>query len=553
MNKFINGRGLMSALFLLGLFIYSGAVETHAVTLYGVTPTNQLVRFDSATPGTVTTVATISGLQPGEAILGIDFRPATGQLYALGSTSRIYRINKANGSAFAVGAPFTPALSGTNFGFDFNPTVDRIRIVSDTGQNLRANPNDGTVILDGALNPGTPSVTAAAYTNSVPGATTTMLFVIDSNTDQLFQQNPANAGTLIPIGAIGVDTTGVNGFDHLASGNTAFAALTVAGGSRLYTINLTSGAATLAGQIGTGALVLRGLAAELNTLGGNRAPLDFDGDGITCYTVFRPDQNQWIIRGSANGMLRFVNFGQISTDRFTPGDYDGDGRTDIAVWRETTGTFFVLRSSDNSVVSFNFGQPGDEPVARDYDGDGRTDYAVVRRTGGQLIWYINNSSNNSFRAEQFGLATDVVAPGDYDGDGRFDLAVYRGNGNQQAVFYVKGSTSGFMAVPFGLGGDLVVPGDYDGDGKTDFAVVRVGTFYNWYILRSSNNSLLSLQFGTKPDLPTQGDYDGDGKTDISVYRQETGVFYYFSSGNNTAVTFDFGVNGDYPVANYDTH
>src|SRR5678809_1253267 len=91
--------------------------------IYGVTTTNLLVSFNSGAPGTILSSVAITGLQAGETILGIDFRPATKQLYGLGSTSRIYTISLSTGAATAVGSPFTPALSGTAFGFDFNPTV----------------------------------------------------------------------------------------------------------------------------------------------------------------------------------------------------------------------------------------------------------------------------------------------------------------------------------------------------------------------------------------------------------------------------------------------
>jgi hypothetical protein len=257
-----------------------------------------------------------------------------------------------------------------------------------------------------------------------------------------------------------------------------------------------------------------------------------------------------------------VQFGLVG-DIQTPGDYDGDNRTDIAVFRPSTGTFFVLRSSDNTVQSVQFGLFGDEPVARDYNGDGRTDFAVVRRipgatatAPGQMIWYILTSNNFTFSATQFGLATDVVAPGDYDGDGRFDLAVYRGSGadrSGQATFFVQRSTAGFLAVQFGLGSDLVVPGDYDGDGRTDFAVVRAGVNYTWFILNSSNFSFRAVQFGTKPFFTTQADYDGDGRTDISVFNPLNATYFTLRSSDNGLAQVQFGQNGDYPVANYDTH
>jgi hypothetical protein len=204
------------------------------------------------------------GLQGGENVLGIDFRPATGELFALGSNSRLYTINKATGAATFV-ATLSTALTGTEFGVDFNPTVDRIRIVSNTGQNLRVNPANGAAIVDGVLNPGTPQVTAAAYTNSFSGSTATTLFDIDTNTDQLFTQNPPNNGTLVLVGGLGVNATDVNGFDISTADNQAYAALTVTGLTSLYRINTTNGAATSVGLIGLGLNNVRGLAADIGS------------------------------------------------------------------------------------------------------------------------------------------------------------------------------------------------------------------------------------------------------------------------------------------------
>jgi subtilisin-like proprotein convertase family protein len=529
------------------------ASPTGGFGVLAVTTTNQLIRFNSnnvATP--IGSPIAITGLQAGENILGIDIRPATGQLYGLGSTSRLYTINTMTGAATAVGAAGAFTLSGTNFGFDFNPTVDRIRVVSDTGQNLRLNPIDGTATIDPVLNGAATGADAAAYTNSFGGSTTTTLYDISSTTDTLYIQNPANAGTLVTVGALGFNVTGINGFDIANSGNIGLAAFQLNGGtaSGLYTVNLTTGAAAFAGAFSPATLI-RGIAITSGSAATN--VLDVNGDRRADFIVSRTVNGvNSIFFSRPDGSAGNVNFG-FPSDIFTPGDYDGDGRTDIAVWRPTNGTFYVLRSSDNATVSFAFGQNGDEPVARDYDGDGRTDYAVVRRAGGVMTWYIRNSSNGTFTARQFGASSDVTAPGDYDGDGRFDLAVFRGAGDQAATFFVLGSTSGFRAQQFGLGSDLVVPGDYDGDGRTDFAVVRTGSAYDWYILRSSNNTVQYTRLGTKPHLTVQNDYDGDGRTDVAVWDPIAGVFYIVQSSNGATVFNRFGQNGDYPVANYDTH
>ena len=154
-------------------------------------------------------------------------------------------MNTANGALTVVGSTFGTALVGTAFGFDFNPTVDRIRLVSNTGQNLRLHPDLGTVAaVDGNLNPGTPAVTAGAYTNNIAGATTTVLFVIDSQTDTLFRQDPPNNGTLVSIGSLGINVDADSGFDIGGNSTTAFALLKVNNVTAVYSINLATGAAT---------------------------------------------------------------------------------------------------------------------------------------------------------------------------------------------------------------------------------------------------------------------------------------------------------------------
>ena len=219
------------------------ALPTEPVA-YAISSNNELVIFNPFNPTPVT--KPLTGMVAGENVLGIDFRPATGQLYALGSSSRLYVINTAAGTATAVGTgTFTTPLVGTNFGFDFNPTVDRIRIVSNSGQNLRLHPETGAVAaIDLLLNPGTPSVTAAAYTNNFAGATTTTLFDIDTQTNRLLKQDPPNNGTLVDVGPLGVTAAAANGFDIGSTSGTAYALLTVGGTTKVYTINLTTGNAT---------------------------------------------------------------------------------------------------------------------------------------------------------------------------------------------------------------------------------------------------------------------------------------------------------------------
>jgi Tol biopolymer transport system component len=243
---------------------------TSGLRFYGVNNLGQFIRFRAEpVPGVVPApgiggplqieaIFELTGLQPNETVLGMDVRPANRQLYLLGSTGRIYIVNTDTGAA-RLASTLSMALSGTSFGVDFNPTVDRLRIVSDADQNLRVNVDTGAVVaVDTALayaagdtNAGqNPSVVAVAYTNNFAGATSTTLYDIDSARDVLTTQNPPNAGVLNTVGPLGVDTSEVISFDIVNPGGLAFAMLRVNGNALLYQINLATGAATLFGHFG---------------------------------------------------------------------------------------------------------------------------------------------------------------------------------------------------------------------------------------------------------------------------------------------------------------
>lgn len=242
----------------LALAAFTAAATTKAETIVATTSDNRLLFFDSAAPATITKTLSLTGLNSGETVLGIDFRPTNGALYGITSASRGFLADVSSGDTFPGPAgQFT--LDGTSFGFDFNPTADRARITSNTGQNLRINPDNGTLTATDsrlAFAPGdanaaaTPHVVGSAYTNSFPGAGATVLYDIDSNLDALLIQNPANAGTLTTIGQLGVNTNDNVGFDISGASGVAYASLTVGSTTGLYRINLANGSATLVGPIG---------------------------------------------------------------------------------------------------------------------------------------------------------------------------------------------------------------------------------------------------------------------------------------------------------------
>jgi uncharacterized delta-60 repeat protein len=271
-----------------------------------------------------------------------------------------------------------------------------------------------------------------------------------------------------------------------------------------------------------------------------RAPFDFDGDGKTDISIFRPANFEWWYTQSSDSAVRATQFG-TSNDIVVPGDFTGDHKTDIAVWRPATGEWYVLRSEDGTYYSFPFGATGDTPAPADYDGDGTTDHAVYRHS--TATWYIPLSGKGETVIRQFGVETDRAVPADYDGDGKADIAIWRRSVGEW--WYVRSSDGQVRAVQFGTQNDRAVPGDYTGDGKSDIAFWRPSDG-NWFILRSEDSSYYAVPFGIETDLPAPGDYDGDGKYDTTVFRSSTGTWYSNRSSAGLLI-HGFGTDGDFPV------
>lgn len=241
-----------------------------ALNIVGLTDDNKLVEFSSDNP-TPRETGTISGLGGGDTkLVGIDYRVQDSKLYGVGDKGGLYTL-ETNGQATSVGR-LTIALEGTNFGVDFNPAANALRVVSDTGQNLRqslaATPLAATV-ADTQLSvpsatpatspaPAAPGISGAAYTNNdADPNTATTLYDLDTTTDQIVLQSPANSGQLAATGKLTVDAGADSGFDiysTLRDGSiaeqAAFATLSVGGQYGLYRITLFSGKAELAGALG---------------------------------------------------------------------------------------------------------------------------------------------------------------------------------------------------------------------------------------------------------------------------------------------------------------
>lgn len=253
----------------------SGSKNLYAQTVYALSG-DKLVAFDASAPAVLSQSTTISGLLAGSSLVGLDFRPATGQLYALGynavsGATVLYTIDRNTGVATQVGnAPLSLNANVGNFGFDFNPTVDRIRVTGSDGSNYRLHPVTGALAAtDGNLAfaaadanaTASPNIVASAYTNSYIGATSTTLYNFDASLNILVTQAPPNNGTLNTVGGSGLSLNDMDQSvdidittDGVTGNNVAFMAANtdLSPNDALYRLNLGAGAATLIGNIGGG-------------------------------------------------------------------------------------------------------------------------------------------------------------------------------------------------------------------------------------------------------------------------------------------------------------
>ncbi len=242
----------------------------------GLTADQRLICFNEKNPNRADNIGSVAGLVEDTNLIGIDFRPATGELYGLGNAGGVYTLDLNTAQAM-LRSRLNMALSGSSFGVDFNPVVDRLRIISDNGQNLRVNVDDGTTTVDGTLvyppDTAATGVVGAAYTNndSDPNTATT-LYDIDSILDQVTIQSPANSGQLVATGKLTVDSEAIIGFDIYSTvrdGSTVdirgLASLTTNGQAQLYRITLFTGKAMLSGAFSPQNQVI-GIAIPLNQL-----------------------------------------------------------------------------------------------------------------------------------------------------------------------------------------------------------------------------------------------------------------------------------------------
>lgn len=325
-----------------------------ATAIYALTNDNRLLVVDATVPQNVLSIRTITGLDAGDVVVGIDVRPLNGQLYALSNGEGLYTINPATAAATKVAelaadpADVTPpvytGMNGTIFSIDFNPVVDRLRVVSDAEQNLRIHPDTGLVMADlplayavGDANENmNPQIGGIAYSNNIAGAATTSLFGIDDETLQIVLQNPPNSGTLNSNAPFGHPNATHVGFD-IAPGGTAYV-----GGKHeipgapiefiLATVDPATGLGDSHGPIGDGTIPIRDLAVAPTLTFSAPHYAIFENGGSATITVNR--------EGFLNTSVA-VQFTTLSQTASAGSDYTTAFGTLSFSANETTQTFQV--------------------------------------------------------------------------------------------------------------------------------------------------------------------------------------------------------------------
>ena len=271
------------------------------------------------------------------------------------------------------------------------------------------------------------------------------------------------------------------------------------------------------------------------TLTVSRTESDFNGDGLSEATVYRPSTGGWFTAG-----------GWLATAWGTAGDvpiaadYNGDLGTDVAVFRPSDQTWYVQPSAAFPAgLTTQWGIPGDIPVPADYNGDGKADVAVYRPA--DQTWYVQPSASfPAGLATQWGIPGDVPIPADYNGDGIDEVAVYRPS---DQTWYSQSSP---LATQWGIPGDLPIPADYNGDGRTDVGVYRPSD-QTWYVQASASFPAgLATQWGVPGDQAAVADYDGDGIADITVFRPSDQTWYTRGSYSGDSGA-QWGAPGDVAV------
>ncbi len=497
-----------------------GCTTPAAGDTFALDSNDNLFSFNRSNPATITLGPTaISGFLG--TILGVDFRPADGQLYMLtdNNLGELYTVDTTTGVATlaaslvddAAALPVFAGLVGTSFGVDFNPVTDRLRVTSDMNQNLRINVDDGTTVDNtnlafavGDVNVGVnPNVVASAYANSM-GAASPILYDIDSNLDILTTQL-SQAGLLSTVGPLGFDTDGNAGFDIDGSTGEAVATLNAPGttSSSLFIIDLSTGTATNSGAIGDGTLTITSLALPTPVL---VTVFVSDGTNLRSFTENSPE----ILRvpalalgGAFAGNLLGMDFRPSSGMLYILTDADADGING-------TGTLYTVDTSTGIATlasNLSIGLPPSVGDAFAIDFDPVTDQLrVVDVANASNIsvdvdtGIVTTDTNLVFDAGEDPLPMDGFGPRvsalAYSNNtaGAASSSLYGIDGLTDFLYTINPANAGLTQSVGALGGDVTAS-------RTSFDISDTGAVLATLTLAGTTTTLNSIDLATGVATP----------------------------------------------------
>jgi hypothetical protein len=529
------------------------------VLAYALSGTN-LLSFDTATPAVATTTAIVpSSIVFGETLVGIAINPSNGQLYALGENAggtagTLYTLNTSTGVASAVGSassiaptggPTPPASNG--FGLSFNPTNNLIQVTTSTGQSFSINATSAAVSNFPLLNGGSTKANGSAFTNNAPGAAVTTMYSIDASTGKLYTQGPTTSALTL-VGTLGPAFTNMSGFSIPAGVNvttsgalatgTGFAALTVAGATDLYSVDLTAGTATAVGPIGAGTAVVSGLAVTTGgtvsfqsaAYSGNRGSA-----GVNVVLTRTGGTNPQTVTVSVTGGTAVPGVDFTNTGPYTVSFANGATTATLNIAFVNSSAMQAPKTVDLTISAVGNGTVGVQNTATVTVNSTIQRYARVFGTG-SVVPAVGTSQSGSGTVTNIypystSLPTGVrVAVGDLDGDGINDLVVVNSVGAPTIIVY-SGATGAQLAsfAPYtaSIPASIAV-GDLNGDGRNEIIVGTASNLSAVFVFSGTVNSKRTaitfsqtgsfLAFGSLPVgvNVAVGDLNGNGKSNIVV-------------------------------------
>ncbi|CAN5899857.1 hypothetical protein BH11MYX2_BH11MYX2_27260 [soil metagenome] len=518
------------------------ADDDHPGDSFAVTSSGRLMHFDRVQPGRFTLAVNITGTAAGEKLIALDMRPSDGKLYALSDSAKLYTIDATTGvvalesSLIADPAdatsPYT-GLSGTEFGIDFNPITDRLRLTSNTGQNVRINADTGTVITDPPISGQTTGYTAIAHNNNVAASCRTRLYAIDPAGNRFVTQTPPDDGMTQGAGGLRLTATSSAGFDIYTDAmdkDAAYSALTVDGATGMYKIDLGTGeASAVRKKVGPLAANETMTSFALGTLPASTPATQELGElfGVTSSAVVSFN------RANPEKVCSSVNLVGLEPNE-TILDLDMQPSSGVLYALTKIGTTAQVHRVDPYGGTLSPAVAISIPVAgsvfgTDFSPSGNSPLRIVSNTGQNILVTDLETGAATANASLNGAGTSATGAAYTDsvlGAGRATLYVIDPATDRLSI---ANPSTGTLTDVGPLGTDVTQLGGFDIDGRNNVGVVAVTV--------GSSTHLHTVDVRTGLLSPSLGTV-GTSSPLVGMTRATPEVFYYGITTDGKLIRFD---------------